>query len=160
MDMQKRNWKSYAYWILVCEAVGLLAGLLIRQGVQVYAETAIKPPLAPPQWVFPVVWTILYGLMGIGAARVFLAQPSDRRSVGLNLMVAQLIVNFFWPLLFFNAQAYGFALFWLAVLWVLVLLMIFAFHRVDSAAAWLNVPYLLWLTFALYLNTAVWNLNR
>lgn len=75
-------------------------------------------------------------------------------------MVTQLIVNFFWPLLFFNAQAFGFALLWLILLWVLVLLMILVYSRVDSLAAWLQLPYLLWLTFALYLNAGVWYLNR
>ncbi len=160
MNMKKSAWKTYAFWILVSEAVGLLAGLLIRDGTQIYAETIIKPPLAPPQWVFPVVWTILYALMGISAARVSLSPPSPQRSLGLNLMVTQLTVNFFWPLLFFNAQAFGFALLWLILLWILVLLMILAYRRVDPLAAWLQLPYLLWLTFALYLNAAVWYLNR
>lgn len=160
MNMKNSAWKTYVFWILVSEAVGLLAGLLIRDGTQIYAETIIKPPLAPPQWVFPAVWAILYALMGISAARVSLSLPSPQRSLGLNLMVTQLIVNFFWPLLFFNAQAFGFALMWLILLWVLVLLMILAYRNVDPLAAWLQVPYLLWLTFALYLNAAVWYLNR
>ena len=78
----------------------------------------------------------------------------------MNLFLAQLTVNFFWPLLFFNAQAYGFAFLWLLLLWGLVLAMILQFRRVDPPAAKLQVPYLLWLSFAAYLNLAVWYLNR
>lgn len=80
--------------------------------------------------------------------------------MGLNLFAAQLIVNFFWSLIFFNAQAYGFSLLWLLLLWVLVLWMILTFQKVDPLAAKLQIPYLLWLTFAAYLNFGVWNLNR
>ncbi len=157
--MKRKDWKVYAIWIAVCEAVGLLAGLLTRAGSEMYAITAIKPPLSPPAWLFPVVWTVLYALMGIGAARITLLPPSEDRSRSLNLMVTQLIVNFFWPLLFFNAQAYGFAFIWLLLLWFLVLWMILSFSKLDKTAALLQIPYILWLTFAAYLNAAVWMLN-
>ena len=156
----KRNWKPYLSWILLAEAVGALSGWLTRAATKAYSETILKPPLSPPGWVFPVVWTILFALMGIGAARVSLSEPSAKRSLGLNLFVAQLVVNFFWSPVFFNLQAFGFAFFWLLLLWVLVLLMILAFRQVDPLAAWLQVPYLLWLTFAAYLNLGVWILNK
>ena len=154
--MKKRTWKTYAFWILLSEAVGALAGLLTRQGVKLFNATIAQPPLSPPEWVFPVVWGILYALMGVSAARIAMTQQRQ----GLNLFIAQLTVNFFWSLLFFSAQAFGFAVLWLALLWVVVLLMILAFRRADPAAAWLQVPYLLWLSFALYLNIGVWHLNR
>ena len=98
--------------------------------------------------------------MGIGAAQVSLTPSSPERSRSLNLVVIQLVVNFFWSLIFFNAQAYGFAFLWLLLLWVLVLLMILAFRKVDPLAALLQIPYLLWLTFAAYLSFGVWYLNR
>ena len=139
--------------------MGALSGWLTREGTQLFSETVAKPPLTPPSLVFPIVWGILYALMGIGAARVSLTEPSEDRSRGLNLFVAQLIVNFFWSLIFFNAQAYGFAFFWLLLLWGLVLWMTLTFRKVDTIAAWLQVPYLLWLTFAAYLNIGVWRLN-
>ena len=139
--------------------MGALSGWLTREGTQLFSETVVKPPLTPPSLVFPIVWGILYALMGIGAARVSLTEPSEDRSRGLNLFVAQLIVNFFWSLIFFNAQAYGFAFFWLLLLWGLVLWMTLTFRKVDPIAAWLQVPYLLWLTFAAYLNIGVWRLN-
>ena len=143
----------------MAEAVGALSGWLTREGTQLFSETVAKPPLTPPSLVFPIVWGILYALMGIGAARVSLTEPSEDRSRGLNLFVAQLIVNFFWSLIFFNAQAYGFAFFWLLLLWGLVLWMTLTFRKMDPIAAWLQVPYLLWLTFAAYLNFGVWRLN-
>lgn len=157
--MKKTTWKPYVLWILLAEAVGALSGWLTREGTQLFSETVAKPPLTPPSLVFPIVWGILYALMGIGAARISLTEPSEDRSRGLNLFVAQLIVNFFWSLIFFNAQAYGFAFFWLLLLWGLVLWMTLTFRKVDTIAAWLQVPYLLWLTFAAYLNIGVWRLN-
>lgn len=156
----KRNWKTYAIWILIAEAVGALSGWLSREGMKLYSETVTQPPLSPPMWLFPVVWGILYALMGISAARVWLAPESPERKRGLNLFIAQLIVNFFWSLIFFNLQAFGFAFIWLLLLWGLVAWMILTFYKVDPLAAWLQVPYLIWLTFAGYLTFAVWLINR
>ena len=158
--MIRKNWKVYGIWVLITEAVGGLSAWLTREGTKVFSETVAQPPLSPPMLLFPIVWGILYLLMGIGAARIWLEPPSTHRSRGLNLYIAQLIVNFFWSLIFFNAQAFGFAFFWLLLLWVLVLLMILTFRKVDPLAGWLQVPYLLWLTFAAYLNLGVWYLNR
>ncbi len=149
----------YLFWILLAEAVGGLSGFVSRNGMQVYMRAVEQPPFAPPPWLFPIAWGILYALMGISVARVEAAEPSPARSAGLNLFIAQLIVNFFWSPIFFNARAYGLALLWLLMLWVLVLAMILSFRKVDRAAAWLQVPYLLWLTFAAYLNFGVWQLN-
>lgn len=157
--MKKPSWKKYLFWIGLAEAAGALAGFLTRHGTKIYQQTANKPPLTPPGWVFPVVWAVLYALMGIGAARIAAHPDGRQRNMALNVFVAQLIVNFFWSLLFFNAQAFGFAFVWLLLLWVLIVAMIFAFQRVDSGAAWLQVPYLLWVTFAAYLNLGTWLLN-
>jgi len=128
--------------------------------MQLYAQTILKPPLSPPGWVFPVVWTVLYALMGIGAAIIYQSPESKIRSLGLNLFVAQLVVNFFWSPIFFNLQAFGLAFVWLLLLWVLVLWMVAVFWRIEPFAAKLQIPYLIWLTFAAYLNLGVWYLNR
>lgn len=157
--MNKPTRKQYAFWILLSLGLGAISGWLTREGTALYAQMD-KPALSPPGWLFPVVWTILYTLMGISAAMVWAAPNSPARSRGLNLFVAQLVVNFFWSPTFFNAQAYGFAFLWLLLLWVLVALMIRQFRKVDNTAALLQMPYLLWLTFAAYLNYAVWQLNR
>ena len=157
--MNKSNWKTYAFWIGLSEAVGLLAGLLTQNSVQIYSMMIQRPPLSPQAIVFPIVWTILYALMGISAARIRLTEPSAKQRKASNLFVAQLIVNFFWSLFFFNLQAFGFALLWLILLWVLVFLLIRATKEVDKLAYLLLIPYLAWLTFALYLNAGVVVLN-
>jgi tryptophan-rich sensory protein len=158
--MNKNGWKNILFWVLISEAVGLFAGILTRNATEIYGQLAIKPSLSPPAWLFPVVWTILYGLMGVGAGLVSGKPQSADRDRAINLMVAQLVVNFFWPLLFFNAQAYGFALLWLLLLLVLVIWMTLEFRKVSPLAALLQIPYILWLLFATYLNAAVWYLNR
>lgn len=158
--IKPRTWKTYAFWILLAEAVGALSGWLSRDGSRMFQETVIQPPLSPPSWVFPVVWGILYALMGISAARISTAPSSPSQTRGMNLFIAQLILNFFWSLIFFNLQAYGLSFLWLLTIWVLVLLMILSFRKVDPLAAVLQIPYLLWLTFAAYLNAGVWYLNR
>ena len=160
MFMNKNNWKTYVFWILLSEAVGLLAGLLTRNATEAFGQLVAQPPLSPPAILFPIVWTVLYALMGFGVARIRLSPPSAERSRGINLFIAQLIVNFFWPLFFFNAQAYGFAFLWLLFLWGLVLWMILTWHKIDPLAAKLQIPYLLWLTFAAYLSFGVWLLNK
>ena len=128
--------------------------------MEIYSKYVQQPPLAPPSWVFPVVWVILYTLMGIAVARVINSGEKIKCKGAVNLFVTQLAVNFFWPLIFFNAQAYGAALIWLLILWVLVLLTLLRFRSCDKIAGWLLVPYLIWLTFAVYLNGAVWIINR
>lgn len=157
--MTKSDTPRYGFWILSAEAVGLLSGLLTRNAMSAFSALN-RPPLSPPAIVFPIVWTILYALMGIGAARVTASPESRAKHRGLNLYIAQLIVNFFWGPIFFGAGAFGFALLWLILLWVLVLLMILQFRKTDPLAAALQIPYLLWLSFALYLNWGIWTLNR
>ena len=157
--MKRLQWKPYVCFIAVTEAVGALSGFLTRSGTKAYEANIIKPALTPPGSVFPVVWAILYALMGIGAARIWLSRPSTMRTRSLLLFVVQLAVNFCWSLLFFNKQAFGFAFIWLVLLWVLILLMIRTFYKVDPLAAKLQIPYLLWVTFAGYLNYMVWQLN-
>lgn len=157
--MNKPTWKQYLFWIALSLGAGFLSGLISREGTKIYAEMLPKPPLSPPGWLFPIVWTVLYTLMGISAALIWAAPQTVPRSRGLNLFIAQLIVNFFWSPIFFNARAYGLALVWLLILWVLVLLMIREYRKVDKTAAWLQIPYLAWLTFAAYLNWSVWRLN-
>lgn len=152
-------WKTYALFIVLTEAVGALSGWLTQNGMRSYASAA-KPALTPPGAVFPIVWTVLFALMGVGAARVSLAPPSRERTRALEWFALQLAVNFLWSLIFFNMQAFGFAFAWILLLWVLILVMILAFRRTDETAAKLQIPYLIWVTFAAYLNCGVWLLNR
>ena len=157
--MMKQVWRTYVFWILLAEAVGIFSAGLSLEGIQQFGDTVDQPPLSPPAIVFPIVWGILYGLMGISAARIRLAEPSEARNRSMNLYIAQLILNFFWSLIFFNLQSYGLAFAWLILLWFTVLLMILSFRKVDNVAAYLQTPYLLWLTFATYLNFDIWFIN-
>lgn len=157
--MKTGQWKTYAFWILLGEAVGALSGWLTRNGMELYKAEIVKPVLSPPSVVFPVVWVILFALMGIGAARIRLSRPSREKKRSLRLFLVQLAFNFFWSILFFNLQYFGLAFFWLAALWLLILWMLLSFRKTDPLSAWLQVPYLLWVAFAGYLNLGVWLLN-
>ena len=157
--MKRHTWKPYAAWIAGTEAVGALSGWLTRDGTKLYTQTIVQPPLSPPSIVFPIVWMILFVLMGVGAARIYLSRSSKERSTGLLLYGLQLAFNFVWSFLFFQFRLFGFALLWLAILWLLILGMALTFRKTDPLAARLQIPYLLWVAFAGYLNFGVWMLN-
>lgn len=158
-DRNKNAWGTYALWILFSEAVGGLSGWLTREGSRIYSETAKKPPLSPPDIVFPVVWGLLFALMGAGMAMVRLEPEAPERSRATAAFLAQLTFNFLWSIIFFNLRSYGFALVWLTALWLFILWMIFCFRSVRRTAAWLQIPYIVWTSFAAYLNLGVWLLN-
>ena len=156
----KINWKLLIKCIAIPLIVGAVSGLLTRNAMMDF-EVLNKPPLSPPAWLFPVVWTILYTLMGISSYLVK-TSGADEKDIfdALNIYFYQLVVNFLWPIFFFNFQWYLFSFVWLVLLWILVVQMIKRFDGISKAAAYLNIPYLLWLTFAAYLNFAIWWLNR
>lgn len=150
----KRLIKNVAIPLLV----GGLAAFLTMDGMQYYTEEMVKPALTPPAWVFSVVWTLLYALMGYAAFLVEEEGVGDQKTARI-LYFAQLIFNFFWSIIFFNLQWYLFAFAWLLILWFLVLATIRAFGAITPKAGKLLIPYLLWLTFAAYLNFGVYLLN-
>lgn len=160
MAVKRHLWKRHLCWIALAEAVGALSGWLTGDGMELYKTSMAKPPLSPPGIVFPIVWTILFALMGLGAARISMALASSERSRSLRLFFLQLAFNFVWSIIFFHFQRFGLAFLWLALLWLLILWMILAFQAVDPPAAWLQIPYLVWVAFAGYLNLGVWILNR
>ena len=123
-------------------------------------ESLNQPPLSPPGWLFPIVWTILYILMGIASYLVFFTETEENKFRALAVYVLQLIVNFFWPIFFFGFELYFFAFLWLLLLWILILWTIREFRKINEMAAVLLLPYLLWVTFAGYLNFGIWWLNR
>ena len=137
--------------------IGGIGGLLTGLGMPIY-KVMEKPWFTPPAWVFPVVWTVLYVLMGIGMGRVW--QRSDRVSLCLLLFTVQLLMNLLWTLWFFILQLYGFSLVWLVALLAVVAAMAICFARTDPTAAWLQLPYVLWLLLAAALNFGVWMMNR
>ncbi len=150
--------------LLICIAipliVGVVAALLTRNSMEVFAIVE-KPPLAPPAWLFPVAWTILYTLMGI-SSYIILTSDASREEISdaIKIYTYQLVVNFLWPTFFFNFRWYLFSFLWLLLLWILVFIMMRKFYDINKVAAYLNVPYIVWLTFAGYLNVGIWLLNR
>lgn len=153
--------KPYVISVAIALAVGGFSAFLTQDNMDLYARIN-TPPLAPPGWLFPVVWTILYILMGIGAALVYVNRDKAPEAAedALRVYVLQLIANFGWSIVFFNFEAYLFAFIWLLVLWVLILAMILKFREISPVAAYLQIPYLVWVTFAGYLNLVIYLLNR
>ena len=157
-NMRKKI-KPYAVSIALALAVGGLSALLTRGNMDLF-DSITKPPLTPPAAVFPVVWTILYILMGISAAIVYTNSRGHERASALRVYALQLAVNFAWSLIFFNARAFLFAFIWLLLLWALIILMIRRFANISPTAARLQLPYLIWVSFAGYLTLAIYLLNR
>ena len=154
------EWKKLLFAMGVPLGVGVLSAWTTRDAMEQYGGLN-QPPLAPPGWVFPVVWTILFLRMGVSAYLILTAQVLPQpRARAMYWYYGQLAVNFFWSLLFFNLQGYLGAFLWLCLLWVWVLMMIRAFYRISPAAGLLQLPYLGWITFAGYLNFGIWYLNR
>ncbi|MBR5714821.1 MAG: tryptophan-rich sensory protein [Clostridia bacterium] len=147
----------YVISILIALAVGAVSGIASMEGMKEFAELK-QPPLSPPGWLFPVVWTILYTLMGISAARVYLANTMDTPDA-LKIYAAQLIVNALWTPIFFALELRLVAFVWILILIGLVITMIAKFKKVDVPAGNLQFPYLVWLLFAAYLNLGVFLLN-
>ncbi len=139
--------------------VGALAGFLTNSDVKEFMTTAKQPFFTPPGWVFPVVWTILYALMGF-AAYVIDNTTSQRKSRALTVYYIQLFFNFVWSFIFFSAGNYLFAFIWIIALWLLIIATILEFKIIRARAAYFLIPYLIWVTFAAVLNFSVYLLNR
>lgn len=154
----KRNVKQLLIALAIPLAVGGLASLL-SGGMGDYRQLN-QPPLSPPGWVFPIVWTLLYLMMGYASYRVYTAGKSPAQTGrALKFYATQLFVNFLWPIVFFAFQWYLIAFFVLLILWVLILLTMREFTAIEETAGDLLIPYILWVTFAGYLNLGVYFLN-
>ena len=162
MDKKEhKNIKEIAIAIIIPLLVGGLSAFLTMKGMDKF-KYLNQPLLSPPSWIFPVAWTILYILMGIASYLIYKNKNVflyEEREKSLILYAIQLIFNFFWSIIFFNMQKFFFAFFWLLILWVLVLLLIINTKKISKKATYLLIPYLLWLTFAGYLNIMVAILN-
>lgn len=156
----KFNLLSFLFFLLLPLFVGGLSALLSMSSetAQIY-QTLKRPPLSPPGWLFPVVWIILYLLMGAASYLIFTSSSSRKDSALFDYGV-QLFVNFFWPILFFQFSAYLAAFVWIIFLWVLIFHLIEQFTSINRVAGWLLIPYLTWVTFAGYLNFSIYLLNK
>ncbi len=156
----KKEIRTYAISIAIALAVGGLSALFTAGNMDIYSRI-VKPPLAPPSVLFPIVWTLLYILMGVSAAMIYLRKEENPTAARNSFIFygISLFLNFFWSIIFFNMQAFLFAFIWLVLLWVSILLTILQYRKISPLAAALQLPYLLWVTFAGYLNLAIFILN-
>ena len=161
MEMKRDiKWKALIPAMAIPLATGRLSSWLTRDGMRRFNALA-KPPLSPPQWLFPVAWTALYLMMGTASYLVWVSDASPaRKERALTVYGFSLAVNFLWPILFFTMQAWLPAFFLLLVLLALVAVSAMRFSAITPPAGKLLIPYLLWLVFAGYLNLGVWVLNR
>lgn len=146
--------------LLIPLLIGGISGFISQNSMETFALLN-KPPLSPPSWLFPIVWTTLYILMGVASYIVLVSNaPIESKSIALKVYLIQLVINFFWSLIFFNLEQYLLAFFWLLFLWVLIIITIILFYNISKTAAYLLIPYLLWVTFAGYLNLSIYLLNQ
>ena len=152
--------KPYVISVLIALITGTLSAILTKGSMSLYEEI-ITPPIAPPSILFPIVWTVLYVLMGIGAAMICTdkAAPAQKKEKALRVYALSLFVNFTWSLIFFNLRAFFFAFLWLALLFALIVATIVRYSKINKTAAYLQLPYLLWVAFAGYLTLAIYLLN-
>ena len=158
--MKKRiNYTQLIICVAIPLLVGAVAGLLTRDGMKEFVTLA-KPPLSPPGWLFPIVWTMLYTLMGLASYFIYQKRDQSAKVAGaLTIYGMQLFFNFFWPIIFFNLKWYFAAFFWLLLLWLFIGYTILAFREISKKASYLLYPYLVWVTFAGYLNLGIACLN-
>lgn len=146
--------------IIIPLAIGGISAFLTKDNMNIYGEIN-TPPLSPPAFLFPVMWTILYTLMGISSAFIWLQRENNKVQADNALLIytASLVFNFIWSLIFFNFRMYLFAFIWLAVLLMLIILTIVRYRKISPLAAYLQIPYALWVAFAGYLNFGIYILN-
>lgn len=151
---------TYIVAVALPLAVGAVSALLTRENMDIYSELSV-PPLAPPAWLFPIAWTILYILMGISSAMVYLQREHEPQMAerGLIVYFLSLVVNFTWSIIFFNMRSFIFAFIWLLLLVYLIIRTILYYRRVSPVAAYLQIPYLIWVLFAGYLNLGIYLLS-
>ena len=153
--------KPYIISVAIALAVGGLAAFLTRGDMDIYKEIVL-PPLAPPSILFPIVWSILYVIMGIGAAMVYLERAKNENAVrdALSVYGINLILNFMWSIIFFKFRMFLLAFIWLIALLGVIIKMILDFKKIKPISGYLQIPYAVWVAFAGYLNFAIWWLNR
>lgn len=144
--------------LAVSLGVGWLSAFLTKDGMSIFSDVT-KPPLSPPAAVFPIVWSLLFVLMGIAAAIVW-RESGGKAFTALFLYGFQLVLNFCWPIIFFNFGDFFFAFIWLLFLLGTIIFTAVEFYKVSKSAAYLLIPYILWVSFAGYLNLGIWLLNK
>jgi tryptophan-rich sensory protein len=158
--MNKNNIFKLVVSIVVSEFAGIVGSVFTTPSIPTWYAGIVKPAFNPPAWVFGPVWTTLFVLMGIAAFLIW-KKGLDRRDVkiALGIFLGQLVLNTLWSIIFFGLRSPGGALVEIAFLWLSILVTIIVFAKISRLAAWLLVPYILWVSFASYLNYSIWILN-
>lgn len=159
--MKKDNKKALLIAITIPLLVGVISAIITKDSMSIF-DNVTKPPLSPPSILFPIAWTILYILMGLASYYIYINNDymsNKYRRNSLILYVLQLIFNFFWSIIFFNMKAYFIAFIWLIIMWILIILLMINARLVDKKAYYLLIPYIIWTTFAAYLNIGIALLN-
>ena len=155
----RNKWKTLIFSLAFPLAVGGLAAFVTTDAMAGFSDLN-QPPFSPPGWLFPVVWTVLYLLMGLAFYMVTMSDTENEQvNAAKKVYYGQLAVNFLWSLIFFNLEQYFFAFLWLLFLWVLIFITLIRFNRIRPLAGYFLVPYLLWVSFAGYLNFGIFLLN-
>lgn len=158
-DRTLPSWLGLVGFLAVCFGVAALGALATGPAVDGWYQTIAKPDWTPPSWLFGPVWTVLYGLMAVSAWLVWKQNGFRAASTALTLFFVQLALNLAWSFIFFDAHAIGWALVEIVVLLAAISATIGAFRLHSVLAAWLLVPYALWVGYATLLNAAIWTLN-
>ncbi|MGN0452334.1 MAG: TspO/MBR family protein [Ruminococcus sp.] len=153
------RYRPYITLIMITEALGFASSMVSREGLKNYSDVP-KSTLTPPDWVFSVAWVILYALIAVAAARIYKSDKSKSRTCALWLFGIGIALNFLWSPIFFGLGLYGVAFVWLMILWSVSVATAISFLVIDKPAGFLMIPYILWLTFAAYLNLITFILNR
>jgi benzodiazapine receptor len=140
--------------------LGAIAGLFTAEAVPEWYETLNRPPFNPPNWLFGPVWTTLYILLGISLFLIWKQSASKERNLAIFVFLLQQVLNFGWSFIFFYFNMIGFALIEIILLWISIIIMLVLFYKIKPMAAYINIPYLIWVTFATILNASYYLLNR
>lgn len=147
--------------VVICEATGIVSGLLSQSGMRVWFDTLNKPAWNPPDNIFGPVWSFLYLLMGTALWLVWKSDaPEPEKKSATSMFAIQLFLNFWWSLIFFRFHAPGWAFAEILLLLITIIITIFRFARISKPAAWLMVPYVSWVSFASILNYTIWIFNK
>jgi len=158
--MNKTLTLKFLISILLPLSLGAIAGMFTSQSVPEWYATLNRPSFNPPNWIFGPVWTTLYILMGISFFLVWKQEESKVRNRAILIFLLQLLLNFAWSFIFFYFNMIGLALVEIILLWISIVMMLVVFYKIKPLASYINIPYLLWVTFATVLNASYYFLNR
>ena len=158
--MKIKNIGQILLAVVICELAGMVGAIFTTPSIPTWYAGIVKPTFSPPNWIFAPVWTILFALMGIAAYLVY-EKGTDKKAikVALSIFAIQLILNTLWSIIFFGMHNPGIAFIEIIFLWIAILLTIIAFFKISKPAAYLLIPYILWVSFASFLNLSIWQLN-